>query len=319
MPQESKPLNVAIVGAGLAGALAARVLREKHSVTLYERSRGPVEVGAAINVGPNGVRILDTLGFDKSLAGSMPVGANKAYSKDGKLTLEKYPKYFEEFGADWLFHHRADLRTEFLRLATVDSNSLGISGHPAQVRWGCEIKGVDPDSGKLVLASGEEIEADLIVGKWDCLSLNCTPSYQCIAGDGIKSVIRPEVVGDAAFSTARPSGLSAFRFTLEANSIKDAYGELPEILDAQQPVCLTMVMAFDGTKRTVVMYPCRKFQILNFVCICPDSYLKNESTESWSAPGDREELSSIFGDFADWILDFFKYENSVVPHRYVLI
>jgi salicylate hydroxylase len=90
--QESKPLNVAIVGAGLARALAARVLREKHNVTLYERSRGSVEVGAAINVGSNGVRILDTLGFNRLLAGSMPVGAKKAYSKEGKLTLEKSSK-----------------------------------------------------------------------------------------------------------------------------------------------------------------------------------------------------------------------------------
>lgn len=95
-----------------------------------------------------------------------------------------------------------------------------------------------------------------------------------LAGDGIKSVIRPEIVGDAAFSTARPSGLSAFRFTIEATIIKEAYGDLPEILQANKPVCLTMAFAFDGTKRTVVMYPCRQFQILNFVCICPDECLK---------------------------------------------
>jgi salicylate hydroxylase len=91
------------------------------------------EVGAAINIGPNGVRILDTLGFDRSLAGSMPVGATKVYDDKGNLVLENYPNYSDRYGADWLFHHRSDLRNEFVRLATVGSEELGIGGRPAEV------------------------------------------------------------------------------------------------------------------------------------------------------------------------------------------
>jgi salicylate hydroxylase len=72
---------------------------------------------------------------------------------------------------------------------------------------------------------------------------------------------------------------------LQAGAIKEATGELPDLLQANKPVCLSMVHSFDGTKRSIVMYPCRNFQLLNFVCIVPDEMLKNETTESWTAAG----------------------------------
>lgn len=116
-------------------------------------------------------------------------------------------------------------------------------------------------------------------------------------------MVRPSIVGDAASTTARPSGLSAFRFTLNTEFVKAHLGVLPEILQPDKPVCLSMVYSFDGSMRSIVMYPCRDFQLLNFVCIAPDKNLKHGSTESWSALGDKQEMLSIFEDFPDWTLD----------------
>ncbi|KAH7339254.1 hypothetical protein BKA66DRAFT_435022 [Pyrenochaeta sp. MPI-SDFR-AT-0127] len=270
MSAPTRPLEVIIVGAGLAGALAARVLRENHNVRIYECKSTPQE------------------------AGSLPVGATKVFNKEGKLVLDKHSNYAEVYGADWLFHHRADLRAEFLRLATADSGASGIPGRPAEVHWGTGVVDVDPDKGKVILSSGEEISADLIV-----------------ASDGIKSVIRPHIVGDAAYSTARPSGLSAFRFTLGAEMITKKLGETPEILKPDMPVCLSMVYSFDGSMRSVVMYPCRDFQLLNFVCIVPDSTLKQATSESWSATGDPEELLSAFSDFPSWVLGYLRLATEI--------
>ncbi|SCO55455.1 related to salicylate 1-monooxygenase [Fusarium fujikuroi] len=294
MAKQKSPLDVVIIGAGLAGLLTARVLREKHNVKVYERSSTPIEVSAAINVGPNGVRILDTLGFDRSKAGSLPVGATKVFTKDGHLQLDEKNSYVEKYGADWLFQHRADLRGEFLRLATEDTAISGIPGRPAEVLWDQKVIDIDPEEGRITLSSGEQVKADLV-----------------IAADGIKSMVRPYVVGDAAFQTARPSGLSAFRFTLELDDIKAALKELPDILQADQPTCLSMVYSFDSTMRSVVMYPCRNFELFNFVCIVPDSSLKEKTTESWTASGDKEELMSLFSDFPSWVHDYFRIVKNI--------
>lgn len=121
-------------------------------------------------------------------------------------------------------------------------------------------------------------------------------------------MVRPYVIGDAVFQTARPSGLSAFRFTLELHDIKAALEQLPEILQPDKPTCLSMVYSFDNTMRSVVMYPCRNFELLNFVCIVPDSSLKEKTTESWTASGDKEELMSLFSDFPSWVHDYFRYD-----------
>ncbi|KAK2041367.1 FAD/NAD(P)-binding domain-containing protein [Colletotrichum somersetense] len=214
---QSGPLKVVVAGAGLAGALAARVLREKHNVAIYERNADATDSGAATSVGPN--------------------GPAKVFNKEGKMVLSKFKNYADEYGADWLFQHRADLRDEFLRLATADPDASGIPGRPARVLWSSKVTSVDSENGRVFLESGGG-------------SRGRSPA------DGIKS----------------------------------------------RPVCLSMVYAFDGSMRSVVMYPCRDFQLLNFVCITPDARLKNRSVESWSASGDKEELLDIFSDFPDWVL-----------------
>ncbi|PVH85179.1 FAD binding domain protein [Cadophora sp. DSE1049] len=285
MTIEGSGLRVVIIGGGIAGALTGRILREHHTVTILERSSDAYEVGAAINIGPNGARILSTLGFDKTKGGCLEVGLTRTWNKEGKLLQEDPKDFMKEYGAPWLFQHRADLRKEFLRLATEDSEALGVNGKPAILRYNAKVVDVNVDDGVVFLESGEMIEADLVV-----------------AADGIKSIVRPLVVGDQAFSTARPSGLSAFRFTLPREEVLAVFPELP-VLDRSKPATLEMVFSFDPSNRSGVMYPCRNFELLNLVCIVPDSRLKTATTESWTASGDRGELLECFSDFPKWFLD----------------
>lgn len=66
---ESDALDVAIIGAGIAGLAAAIALKPhpRINVQLYERASELKEIGASIALGPNGMRTLERLGVNNAL------------------------------------------------------------------------------------------------------------------------------------------------------------------------------------------------------------------------------------------------------------
>lgn len=145
--------------------LAARLVRENYSVTVLERTTEAIETGAAINIGPNAVKILLQLGFGPKRAGSIAVGTTRTWNKDGKKVQDTNADFEKECGAPWYFQHRADLRDEFLRLVSAPSAELEIKGQPGTIRYGEKVVNVDVDSGFVTLAIGEKIESDHVVGE----------------------------------------------------------------------------------------------------------------------------------------------------------
>lgn len=162
----AQPLKITIVGAGIAGAMAARVLREKHDVTILERFGGGHELGAAIVLGPTATKILDQYGFDRKRSGCVVNDGAKTYDQTGKLVAEFDMKPFIRVaGSDPTFQHRADLWDELMRLATTSSEELGIEGNPAKVQWGADVVSVNVETGEVSLADGSKIDSDLVIGK----------------------------------------------------------------------------------------------------------------------------------------------------------
>jgi len=62
-------LQIAIIGAGIAGLTAAIALKSHPAVNvqIYERAAELREIGASIALGPNGMRTLERLGVENAL------------------------------------------------------------------------------------------------------------------------------------------------------------------------------------------------------------------------------------------------------------
>jgi salicylate hydroxylase len=82
--------SIAIVGGGIGGlTAAASLLRAGFDVQVFEQAGALGEVGAGINIGPNGSRILHRLGIADTLkrTGVKPLTFDQRRWDDGRLLL----------------------------------------------------------------------------------------------------------------------------------------------------------------------------------------------------------------------------------------
>ena len=122
-------------------------------------------------------------------------------------------------------------------------------------------------------------------------------------------MVRLVVVDEEAFRRARPSGLAAFRFAIPAAKVLEVYPDC-DCVDSKVPAAVRVYIAMDGTDRSVVMYGCSNYELVNFVCIAPESIIGRETTELWTAVGTTEDLVRVFGDFCESIRKLLGYDES---------
>lgn len=159
------PLNVIIVGGGIAGSICARVLREHHNVTIIERSNHEHAYGNGVNLGPNATKILDKLGFSTERAQSITLERYRIIDNSGALREDYDLRPYQEIsGGRWYSQQWADMWHEFRRLALAPSEELGISGRPATMIMGIKVVNVDVEKGEVFLEDGNKLEGDLIIG-----------------------------------------------------------------------------------------------------------------------------------------------------------
>ncbi len=69
-----RPLQVIVVGGGIASLVASITLRQQgHKVVIYEKSRFANETGAAIHCTPNATSALRHIGIDPRDGGAVPL------------------------------------------------------------------------------------------------------------------------------------------------------------------------------------------------------------------------------------------------------
>src|ERR1700683_4132070 len=97
-----------------AGLPAACALRQRGiEVALYERSQKLEEVGAGLQIGPNGVKVLRALGLEDELMRNAfePLSIMSITWDEGRLRFRQPLKAIarEKYGAPYMTAHRADL------------------------------------------------------------------------------------------------------------------------------------------------------------------------------------------------------------------
>jgi salicylate hydroxylase/6-hydroxynicotinate 3-monooxygenase len=252
-----RPLNVAIIGAGMGGLAAAAALRKVGiGVTVYEQARQFARLGAGIQVGCNAMKVLRGLGLEQRMRKQSfyPRSWNNRDWRTGEI---KFDMIFGEsaeakFGAPYLLAHRGDLHAALA------------SAVPEQcLRLNHKLAGLDEaaDGVRLTFADGVTAMADAVVG-----------------ADGVHSLVR-----DILFDTPPVSytGRIAYRTTYPAALLN---GE--KIDDCTK---------WWGEDRHIVIYYVKPDRSeIYLVTSQPEPEFR---IESWSAKGDVHELRKAFAGF----------------------
>ncbi|MFG1945434.1 FAD-dependent monooxygenase [Nonomuraea sp. NPDC048826] len=193
-PSDLRNLNIAVVGAGYAGAAAAKALSLLGAtVNVYEQASGIREVGAGIGLRPSTMDRFRQWGiFDAIARVSSPSDYFEILSATGDPIMKEAWPEIDVFGQKTHLIHRGDF---IEALVSVLPEGMVHVGHKL------ESVQDEGDRARLTFANGTSATADLVVG-----------------ADGIKSVVRAQLFGD---NQPVFSGEHAYRVVI---SVDDAHG-----------------------------------------------------------------------------------------------
>ena len=167
-------MKAVIVGAGIAGLATGIALRLRGwDVEVLEQASSLQEVGAGLQISPNGMHVLSALGVMPALAPLMfePEAIEMRLGVSGRqvfhLPMRGYAQ--KRWNAPYMHVHRADLHRVLL------DHFLDLT--PGAVHLGHPVVGFFPDG--VVQAGGTDWQGDLVVG-----------------ADGLHSTIRRTMLGD---------------------------------------------------------------------------------------------------------------------------
>jgi salicylate hydroxylase len=252
--------RIAIVGGGIGGLAAASALSlaGRRSVVL-EQAPKFAEIGAGIQIGPNGFRMLEALGM-REVIDNVAVFPDDLIVMDGVTAKEitRIPvagAFRERFGQPYALVHRADLHRALLDRCSADPL--------VELRPDSTVTGYSDCADGVTVSVGEDftVEADALIG-----------------ADGLWSQTRRRIVGDG---NPRVSGHIAYRAVLPIEDVEERFRRNAMILWA-------------GPRNHLVQYPLRGGKLFNLVAV----FHSDRYVEGWDRTGDPEELHRRFaGNF----------------------
>jgi len=150
---QSAGKSIKIVGGGIGGLAAGLALAQRGAaVTVYEKAGGIAEVGAGLQVSPNGMCVLDALGAGAAVRAKAVAG--EAVSLRAAETGKEVAHLALDAGA-YSFVHRADL---------VDALATAARAAGVQIRPMHTAAHITPAAApQITFASGEEATADVVI------------------------------------------------------------------------------------------------------------------------------------------------------------
>jgi len=264
---------ILIAGGGIGGLAAALGLaRHGRAVRLFEQAQAFEEIGAGLQMSPNGVRALKALGAWDAVEPACVI-PSEIHMRDGLsgalLQRIRLGKTFEErFGAPYRVCHRADLLAGLLAAAR---RNFAIELNPGKRATAVADTGAATE---LHFADGASARGAAVV-----------------AADGIRSGLRAAVAGDIQ---PTPRGVILYRGLMPLNRVP------PEI----EADCVTLWVC-PGAH--VVHYPVSNWRNFNVV-VAVDGTLADDGWKTQAPSGEVarrlsslcEELSLLLAAPATW-------------------
>ncbi|RAQ74926.1 monooxygenase [Aspergillus flavus] len=272
-------LSIAIVGAGIGGLSAAIALaRDGHHVTVYESTPELSEIGAGVQMSPNGVRYWLNWGINEDLwqKSSLPSELNMRRWRDGGFIArtELNPDFENRFGAPYLVIHRAELHSVLCQHALKQG---------VDVRTSSRAVDYDMDAPTITLATGEIVRPDLVV-----------------AVDGINSFARTKLLGSTEKGGPRKTGVAAYRLIVEVSDL---------LADAETAwiVSNPNLNLWLGNNCSAMAYMISNGTRLNLVLSHPDA----SDTSNMSQEELTQEMLSYFHDWDPMLMKIVQKKKSI--------
>ncbi|MFF2650508.1 FAD-dependent monooxygenase [Streptomyces sp. NPDC058045] len=193
-----------VAGGGIGGlATALSLASAGHRVTVLERQDEFREIGAGIQIAPNGFAALDRLGVGKAVRERAVLVEElrlmDAITGERLTAVPVGDRYRRRFGNPYAVVHRADLHTPLLEACRLDDRIRLLAG--AEVAGQAQDAEAADGRVSVTTADGRRFEGDLLVG-----------------ADGIRSAVRARLLGDGP---PQPNGHTIYRALLPIEEVPD--------------------------------------------------------------------------------------------------
>jgi len=273
-------LKILIVGGGIGGITTALCLAlDGHDIDVFEQDAMYTETGAGIQLSPNCTRVLHHLGLGNALRKAAFLPEAAEFRHWKSGKVIARSILGETVQAKFGFPYYHIHRGDFIQLLVKEAEKK------ANIRLHIDSKVdgfIDVGSSIQVNVKGVKYEGDFLIG-----------------ADGIHSLIRSTLWGD---ETPRFTGNVAWRLLVPS-------------LNLPPGMVRPMATAWWGPRRHFVHYYIKNGEFVNCVCVVEKN---GWEIESWTEPGDYDELKADFKGWNEEIQTLIDHADQNSLHKWAL-